>query len=106
MVKKEVKVKRKQKKRRVFFDKLKKTEEREECTLWSGERGTYVFERVPEYGERKPVRRVYLNRKYLSGLFTTKEKSEYSGDMKGADSRIYLIFKVVSPEIIEIFQKQ
>ena len=104
MIKREKK--KRQKRKRVPFDTLEKVEEKESCTLWSGERGTYVFERVPEYGERKPVRKVYLNRKYLSGLFATKNRSEYSGDIKEADSRLYLVFKVVNSERIEVYQKQ
>lgn len=94
------------KKSRVLYDELSKLEEREDCTLWRGEKGTYVFEAVKECGENKPVRRVYLNRKYLSGLFSTKVKSEFSGDIKQADSRVYLVFKVVSPELIKVYEKR
>jgi hypothetical protein len=99
------KKKKKAKRRKVLFDSLSKVEEREECTLWSGERGTYVFEAVKDYGQKKPLRRVYLNRKYLTGLFGTKDKTEFSGDLKQAESRVYLVFKLVNSERIEVYEK-
>jgi len=98
--------KKKVKKRRVLYDRLSKVAEKESSTVWSGEKGTYIFEAVKEYGSNKPVRRVYLNRKYMTGLFGTKDKTEYSGDLKQVDSRVYLVFKLCSPEIIEVFEKR
>jgi hypothetical protein len=97
---------RRSKRERVLYDRLQKTEDRSDHTLWTGERGVYVFKQVEAVEARRPVRQVFLNRTYLTGLFKTKVKDEYSGDLKEVDSRVYLVFKVVGPDAIEIYAKR
>lgn len=89
----------------VHFDTLTKEEQKEDHTLWKGEKGTYVFENTGEIGVGKPVRKVYLNRTYMTGLFQTRRSSEYSGDLKTPDGRVYLVFKILAEGKVEVFRK-
>lgn len=91
--------------KRELFDKLQKQEQRETCSVWKGDKGVYVFENTGVIEARKPLRRVYLNRTYLTGLFKSKHPNEYLGDIKELDSRVYLIFKTVGNEALEIYKK-
>jgi len=91
--------------KRELFDRLKKQEQRANCSVWKGSKGVYVFENTGVLEARKPIRKVYLNRAYLTGLFKSKQANEYLGDLRELDNRIYLIFKLVGNEALEIYKK-
>lgn len=86
-----------------LFDRLTMTEKKETHSLWRGDRGTYVFEPTGEIGVKKPVRKVYLNRTYLTGLFKSKTVGEYSGDIKEPEGKRYLLFRVVGRQNMEVY---
>ena len=52
----------------------------------------YVFETLEMSSERSPIARVFLNRKYFTGIFKTKIKRIWSGDIVVAGIRIYIDF--------------
>lgn len=91
--------------RAVPFDRITKKMQDEKVSLWEGEKGTYVFEGVPVPGAGKPIKKVYLNRQYLSGLFKTKKPMEFSADVKEPDRRRYLVFRVTGSDTMEIFER-
>jgi len=74
--------------------------------VWKGGKGTYVFENTEEVGVKRPVRRGYLNRTYLTGLFRSRKPNEYLGDLKAVEGKIYLLFRVAGDEELEIFEKR
>lgn len=91
--------------RLIPFDRLEKKSEGEGTSIWEGGRGTYVFQDTGLIAERKPIRRVYLERAYLTGLFRSRRVGEYTGDLKGPEGKTYLLFRVVSPQVVEVFQR-
>jgi len=93
------------KRKLVKFDTLKKSEQRDTCSVWKGERGVYIFENTGEVEVRRPIRRVYLNRTYFTGLFRSKNKGEYLGDIKEPEGKKYLVFRVMGEEQLEILEK-
>jgi hypothetical protein len=102
---KKVSKKRRQVRKLVPFDDLKLLSKTEEGSGWQGEKGYYYFKPVDKIGARQPIRQVYLNRKYLTGLFDTKKKGIYFGDMKLPDGKKYLQFQVQGSDGIKIFEK-
>lgn len=91
--------------RMVPYDTIKKTMQDEKISMWTGEKGTYVFESVPVKVAGKPVAKVYLNRTYLSGLFKTKRPQEFSADVKEIDRRRYLTFRLTGQDTCDIFER-
>jgi len=100
------KSKRKEEKKLVLFDRLKRQKVEDNFTIWQGSKGTYLFRAVEASGEpqkRRPLREVYLNRQYLTGLF--KAEIGYSGDIKEPDRKRYLIFKPLSKFDMDIYER-
>ena len=96
---------KRQPKKLVPFDDLKLLSKTEEGSGWQGEKGYYYFKPVDKIGARQPIRQVYLNRKYLTGLFDSKKKGVYFGDMKLPDGKKYLQFQVQGSDTMKIFEK-
>lgn len=96
---------RRPKKKLVPFDDLKLLNKTEEGSGWQGGKGYYYFKPVEKIGAKQPIRQVYLNRRYLTGLFDTKKKGIYFGDMKLPEGKKYLQFQVVGDAEIRIFEK-
>lgn len=90
----------------VLFDRLRKESQKEKNSIWKGDRGVYVFEDTGEVAARKPIRKVYLNRSYFTGVFRSKKPNEYTGDIKGIDGKVYLVFRVSGPEELEIYERR
>ena len=82
----------KQRPQKILFDRIQLEEDRVTCTVWRGERGVYVFDHIEPTSDRSPVARVYLNRRYFSGVFKTKKRRIWSGDFKVNDERIFVDF--------------
>jgi len=90
----------------VRYDSLRKEEQRETCSVWKGDRGIYVFENTGEVQVKKPIRKVYLNRTYFTGLFRGRKAGEFLGDIKEPEGKKYLVFRVVDEEQVEIYQRE
>lgn len=99
------KFKGRRKKKLIPFDNLKLLKKDEQGSGWEGQKGYYYFKPVEKIGARQPVRQVYLNRKYLTGLFDTNKKGIYFGDMKEPDGKVYLQFQVLGEGFIRVFKK-
>lgn len=93
------------KSRLVEFDKLKKESQDEKTSLWKGEKGVYVFESTGMLEAKKPIRKVYLNRAYMTGLFKSRKPEEYLGDLKTPEGKQYLLFRVLDRETMVIYSK-
>jgi hypothetical protein len=91
--------------RLVPYDRLTLEQREEGLSMWKGEKGIYVIERTGEVKPGRPVSRVYLNRKYLSGLFPGKRLGEYSADLKEVDGKKYLTFRPVGDALIEVYER-
>ena len=89
----------------VAYDRLSCKQRDEKASIWEGAKGTYVLESTGVVQAGKPVQRVYLNRKYLSGLFTGKKPGEYSGDVKDLSGKHYLLFRLVDRDTIEVLER-
>lgn len=87
------------------FDTLKLKKKNEEGSGWNGERGYYYIKPVPVVDDKKPIRYVYLNHKYFTGLFPTKNGKRFNGDCKFEDGKKYLLFEVAGAEVIKIYEK-
>ena len=102
-----VEVKRgRQRRKLVRYDSLTKEEQRETCSVWKGEKGVYVFENTGEVQVKKPIRRVYLNRTYFTGLFRSRKADEFLGDIKEPEGKKYLVFRVIGESKVEIYQRE
>jgi hypothetical protein len=97
--------KEKAKKKLVPFDNLKLIAKTEQGSGWQGEKGYYYFKPMDKEGPTQPIRQVYLNRKYFTGLFKTKKKGVFFGDMKVEDGKKYLQFQLLGGNGIKIFEK-
>lgn len=93
------------KRKLVEFDRLKKETQDDKTSLWRGGRGIYVFEATGLLEAKKPIRRVYLNRSYMTGLFRSRRPEEYLGDLKEPEGKKYLVFKVLDPQNMVIFER-
>jgi len=89
----------------LLFDKLIKESKENDKTFWKGEKGKYLFVSTGVFEKNRPITKIFLNRTYLTGLFRTKNKDIFSGDIKEIDKKTYLMFKVVSSDNIEIYKK-
>ena len=93
------------KRKLVRYDSLTKQEQRETCSVWKGEKGVYVFENTGETEVRRPIRKVYLNRTYFTGLFRGRKQGEYLGDIKEPEGKKYLLFRVKGESEMEILAR-
>jgi hypothetical protein len=91
-----------------LVDTLIRKAKKENSSIWQGKSGsTYVFKHLEQSDEKKrmPIVQVYKDRQYYTGLFRTKEPTEFSGDVKYPDGKKYLIFQVAGKEKMQVFQK-
>jgi len=90
----------------IIFDRLKKYASEEGLSLWKGQRGIYAFKIISPQSPPKanyPIRRVFLNRKFITGLFKSKEG--YSGDIVEGQNKRRLFFKPLGLEEMEIYER-
>lgn len=82
------------KKQRPLFDTIHMIDKLKtgDGTVWQGDRGTYVIKHTDGGTPNRPVAHVMLNSKYFTGLFRTKHRGIFSGDIKTAAGKIYLLF--------------
>lgn len=96
---------KKAKRELVEFDRLKKESQDEKTSLWKGDRGTYIFESTGMVEAKKPIRRVYLNRTYMTGLFRSRKPEEFLGDLKEPEGKKYLLFRLLGTDKLIIYQR-
>jgi len=89
----------------ILFDSISRKSKGEKVSFWIGNQGDYLFKSSEKLGTMSPVSQVYLNRKYFTGIFRTKNKDIYSGDIKEIDKKRYLLFKVIDKDKINIYEK-
>lgn len=89
----------------VKFDSIRKIRTAPDGSGWTGDKGDYFFKHLPEAGANKPITQVHFNHSFLTGLFRTKDAKVFTGDIKRADGKTYLVFKVKEKDNIEIFEK-
>jgi hypothetical protein len=88
-----------------IFDILAKEKKWPDWSKWIGQdNDVYIFKHSNDPDTKKPIAWVYRNRKYLTGLFLTKKPGQYSGDLKTNNKRIFLLFKVISGDKINIYE--
>lgn len=97
------------KSKRVLWDSLTREKKEKDFSVWIGERGRYFFKHLESKGNNKksklPIVQVYLNRQYLTGLFPTNRKNEYSGDIKTNSEKQYLVFSIVNVNKLLAYRK-
>jgi hypothetical protein len=99
---------KKKKNKLVLFDKLQRKTKENGLSTWAGEKNKkYIFKINDQVKQNSPVTLVFIGQKYFTGIFKTKEKDTYSGDIKEIDGKRYLLFKVTgeSKNKIEIYEK-
>jgi len=99
-------MKKEGKEKLVLFDRLRLHTQEEGLTIWKGEKGTYAFRNIKPQDSLKPnypIRRVFLNRKYLTGLFRGKEG--YTGDILEEKGKRKLLFKPLSKQDLHIYER-
>jgi hypothetical protein len=99
---------KKKKNKLVLFDKLQRKTRENGLSTWTGEKNKkYIFKRNEQATGNLPLTFVFIGQKYFTGIFKTKEKDVYSGDIKEIDGKRYLLFKVTgeSKDKIEIYEK-
>lgn len=75
------------------FDSLRMLKKGDNGSIWQGNKGLYVIQHLEEQpGLRTPFAKVILNNKFLTGLFRTKKKLFYSGDIKEGKNKKFLLF--------------
>jgi len=74
------------------YDSLQMLKRGEAATVWRGDRGLYVIQHLKSSAGRGPLANVILNNEFLTGLFRTKKKSFFSGDIKEDGKKKFLLF--------------
>ena len=91
VIEKKISKQRKKKIRFVLYDELKFQRRNDEGFSWyEGNRGNYLIQRANVSGKNKPVAKMFLNRKYLTGIFRTPDANSFSGDIKQGKRRVFL----------------
>jgi len=88
-----------------IFDRLQRVRRDEKGSIYRGERGLYIIrhlEPLPQAGRHSPLAKVILNSEFLTGLFRTKNRAIFSGDIREDSKRKFLLFKFEDNGEIEI----
>lgn len=87
-----------------LFDVIERRSKDEEGSVWQGAAGRYVFSHLQPNtaGRREPIANVILNNRFLTGLFQSSRSNVFTGDMKDAGRRRFMVFKVVSADKMEV----
>lgn len=86
------------------FDTLELMNKLQDGSRYRGTKGIYFFKHSGANDGKKPVSWCYLNHKYMTGLFPTKNPLVFNGDLKLPEGKIYLSFQV-KDNIINILQR-
>jgi len=85
------------------FDSLRMVKKADNGSVWQGAKGLYIIQRLEaEPGSRVPFAKVILNSKFLTGIFKTKKKKFYSGDIKEGGKKKFLLFIFEGDGLLEI----
>jgi len=80
------------------FDILNIVRKDGEGSIWKGAKGVYVIRHLQAAAGRKkaPVAKVILNNEFLTGLFRTRNRRLFVGDIRTPEGRKLLRFKTLN----------
>ena len=80
------------------FDIMNIVRKDSQGSIWKGAKGVYVIRHLQQpKGKRKaPVAKVILNNEFLTGLFRTKNRRLFVGDIRTPEGRQLLRFKTLN----------
>jgi len=80
------------------FDILNIVRKDSEGSIWKGEKGVYVIRHLqqPRNKKKAPVAKVILNNEFLTGLFRTRNRKLFVGDIRTPEGRKLLRFKAIN----------
>jgi len=80
------------------FDILNIVRKDGEGSIWKGAKGVYVIRHLQAAagGKKAPVAKVILNNEFLTGLFRTRNRKLFVGDIRTPEGRKLLRFKAVN----------
>jgi hypothetical protein len=80
------------------FDIMNIVRKDNEGSIWKGEKGVYVIRHLqqPRNKKKAPVAKVILNNEFLTGLFRTRNKKLFVGDIRTPEGRKLLRFKTLN----------
>lgn len=93
----------------MVFDTLQKVSgEPGGMSLWRGEHGQYAIKAIPGATGRAPFAKMYLNRKYFTGLFRTEQPTTFSGDILDAitGEKNYLLAEMTPDRSAMVLRKK
>jgi hypothetical protein len=87
------------------FDSLELIRRTEDGSSYKGAGGSYYFKPTGKQGLKEPIFFLYLNHKYMTGIFRTKKELIFNGDLRTeSGGKTYLSFRF-SDSKIEIYTK-
>jgi len=80
------------------FDIMNIVRRDNEGSIWKGAKGVYVIRHLqqPRNRKRAPVAKVILNNEFLTGLFRTRNRKLFVGDIRTPEGRKLLRFKTLN----------
>ena len=87
-----------------YFDTMKAIRKDSEGSIWKGEKGVYVIRHLQQPKNRKklPIAKVILNNEFLTGMFRTRNRKLFLGDIRTHEGRKLLRFKTENSEKIVV----
>lgn len=80
------------------FDIMNIVRKDSQGSIWKGEKGVYVIRHLqqPKSKKKAPVAKVILNNEFLTGLFRTRNRKLFVGDIRTPEGRQLLRFKTLN----------
>lgn len=80
------------------FDILNIVRKDSQGSIWKGGKGVYVIRHLqqPRNKKKAPVAKVILNNEFLTGLFKTRNRKLFVGDIRTPEGRKLLRFKTLN----------
>jgi hypothetical protein len=90
-----------------LYDQIKRVKKEKSYSKWIGTSGdTYIFKHLDNgHDKSKPLVQVIKDRKFLTGLFRTKEPGTFSGDVRINKKKTFLLFEIKGKKNINIYSK-
>lgn len=89
----------------VIYDVIRQEAKDSEGSIWKGDKGIYIIRHIegkPKGRKKMPLAKVILNHQFLTGLFESKRRGIYTGDVKEGNRRRFLLFRVLNAKQMEI----
>ena len=80
------------------FDTMNVVRKDSQGSIWKGAKGVYVIRHLsqPKNKRKAPVAKVILNNEFLTGLFRTRNRKLFVGDIRTPEGRKLLRFKAIN----------